>query len=63
MKYGYGWIPDVPDRRDFFYKARKPRRLRLPNRVDETCSKIENQGVLGSCTAQALADDFWTIRK
>lgn len=53
----YGWIPDLPDKRDWVYGAvvRKP--AKLPPRVDlrATCSLVEDQGELGSCTAQALA--------
>lgn len=26
----YGWIPDIPDQRDYLYSAIKPR-IRLPN--------------------------------
>lgn len=52
----YGWIPDRPDQRDFLYSAIAPR-VKLPPRVDlrAECSPIENQGRLGSCTANALA--------
>lgn len=52
----YGWLPDIPDVRDFLYSAIRPR-LRLPRAVDLTleCSAVEDQGALGSCTAQALA--------
>lgn len=59
IKRNYGWVPDRPDQRDYLYSAIKPR-VRLPKRVDlrETCSKIEQQGKLGSCTAQALAGNL-----
>ncbi len=59
-KYGYGWIPDIPDHRDFLYKGIKPKKLRLPSIVDlrEFCSPIENQEALGSCTANALAGNI-----
>jgi C1A family cysteine protease len=53
---GYGWLPDLPDSRDWTYASIA--RLRgLPRRVDlrSTCSPIEDQGELGSCTANALA--------
>lgn len=52
----YGWIPDLPDRRDWRYV--RPKQVhRLPARVDLRmgCSPVEDQGDLGSCTAQALA--------
>lgn len=56
----YGWIPDVPDRRDFLYKAIRPKKLKLPPSVDlrEGCSPVEDQGKLGSCTANALAGNL-----
>ena len=59
-KYGYGWVPDIPDGRDLLYKGIKPRRLRLPSKVDLSpfCSEVENQGKLGSCTANALAGNI-----
>jgi len=55
----YGWVPDIPDQRDYLYKAIKPV-IRLPNKVDlrESCPEIELQGDLGSCTAQALAGNL-----
>ena len=59
-KYGYGWLPDIPDHRDFMYQGIKPKKLRLPSSVDlrEHCSAVENQGALGSCTANALAGNI-----
>jgi C1A family cysteine protease len=52
----YGWLPDLPDRRDFIYAAIAPKIRRLPPKVDlrSKCSPVENQGQLGSCTANAL---------
>ena len=52
-----GWIPDLPDRRDFLYAAVRPVGVRLPKKVDlrASLSPVENQGQLGSCTANALA--------
>lgn len=52
----YGWLPDLPDHRDFLYSAVAPFRAVLPQKVDlrRKCSAIENQGNLGSCTANAL---------
>ncbi|MGE5309285.1 MAG: C1 family peptidase [Deltaproteobacteria bacterium] len=60
----YGWSPDIPDRRDFLYKAIKPV-IRLPRKVDlcEHCSVVEDQGQLGSCTAQALAGNLEFLDK
>ena len=55
----YGWLPDIPDQRDYLYRAIKPV-IRLPDRVDlrGLCPTIEDQGRLGSCTAQALAGNI-----
>jgi C1A family cysteine protease len=55
----YGWVPDMPDQRDFLYRAIKPV-IRLPKKVDlrKSCSLVEDQGSLGSCTAQALAGNL-----
>lgn len=60
----YGWIPDLPDKRDAHY----PRRLalhELPRMVDlrSLCSAVENQGELGSCTANALAGALEFLEK
>jgi C1A family cysteine protease len=51
----YGWHPDLPDSRDLLY--RPPKALRLPASADlrPLCSPVEDQGQLGSCTANALA--------
>jgi C1A family cysteine protease len=53
----YGWIPDLPDQRDYLYMAIHPLPGVLPPAVDlrEHCSAVEDQGRLGSCTANALA--------
>ena len=52
-----GWIPDLPDHRDFLYADVRPTGVRLPKSVDlrPSMSPVENQGQLGSCTANALA--------
>lgn len=54
--FKYGWVPDVPDGRDFLYGAIRPR-LKITPSVDlkKSCSPVEDQGRLGSCTANALA--------
>ena len=56
-KRGYGWVPDLPDQRDFLYGAVRKIPVRLPPRVDlrQQCSPVEDQGQLGSCTGNALA--------
>lgn len=58
--HAYGWLPDLPDSRDFLYTGIKPRKLRLPSIVDlrPYCSAVENQGALGSCTANALVGNI-----
>ena len=55
----YGWLPDIPDKRDLLYSAIKPRIRFLP-KVDlrKNCSQVEFQGKLGSCTANALAGNI-----
>lgn len=53
----YGWVRDIPDQRDFRYKA-PPRLARaLPARVDLRGGfpPCYNQGELGSCTANAIS--------
>ena len=59
MKRQYGWVPDIPDSRDYLYSAIKPV-IKLPGEADlrKSCSVIENQGMLGSCTANALAGNL-----
>jgi C1A family cysteine protease len=57
QKFRYGWVPDLPDQRDFLYSAVRPAALKIPQHLDlrSICSPVENQGNLGSCTANALA--------
>jgi len=64
-KRGMGWIPDYPDFRDYTEKTDAVKGVlgptgvlkakSVPPSVDlrEWCSPIEDQGVLGSCTAHA----------
>ncbi len=56
-KHLRGWIPDLPDQRDLLYADIRPKGVRLPKSVDlrPTMSPVEDQGRLGSCTANALA--------
>lgn len=60
--YAFGWHPDLPDFRDWAVDAETKSPLagllsaiEPPPSIDlrEFCSPIENQGRLGSCTAQA----------
>ena len=59
IKKRYGWVPDIPDQRDYLYSAIRPV-VKLPKEVDlrKLCSSIENQGLLGSCTANALTGNL-----
>ncbi len=55
---GYGWIPDLPDHRDFPYAAKPGALLKLPAAVDlrgQFTIPCYDQGELGSCTANAIA--------
>jgi len=60
----YGWIRDIPDRRDFYYSLQP---VAHPIRVDLTatgfCPPVYDQGSLGSCTANAIAGAVDFIRK
>lgn len=51
----YGWVPDVPDYRDFTFKA-SPALVELPEVVDlrPNLPEVYDQGILGSCTANAI---------
>jgi C1A family cysteine protease len=53
VKRKYTYRPDLPDQRDHYFAAVDP--AALPPRVDLTLgmSKVEDQGQLGSCTANA----------
>jgi C1A family cysteine protease len=57
LKFGYGWVPDLPDHRDMLYGAVHRMPATLPASVDlrHLCSRVEDQGNLGSCTGNALA--------
>src|SRR5208283_2321016 len=52
----YGWIPDIPDKRDIMFRKAYRVPATLPPSVDlrPQCSPVEDQGNLGSCTANAL---------
>ena len=56
-KRGYGWVPDLPDRRDILFGVVRKVVAKLPPSVNLVpgCSPIEDQGQLGSCTGNALA--------
>ena len=56
----YGWLPDLPDQRDHLYAAPRQVLLRLPDRVDlrPKCPSVFDQGLLGSCTANAIGSAY-----
>jgi C1A family cysteine protease len=53
----YGWVPDLPDQRDFLYAAPAPYQANTPPSIDlsKQCPPVYDQGQLGSCTANAIA--------
>lgn len=61
----YGWTPDRPDYRDKLYAAIAKPPKKLPAAVDlrSGCSAVENQGELGSCTANALVGNLEFLEK
>ncbi|HEX9094980.1 MAG TPA: C1 family peptidase [Candidatus Dormibacteraeota bacterium] len=52
----YGWIPDLPDERDHIYAAPPQFLSALPPSTDlrPQCPGVYDQGMLGSCTANAI---------
>jgi len=63
----YGWIPDLPDHRDFVYGAPPAVAAALPPKVDLRKTKLlpaaYNQGRIGSCTANAIAGALQFTRR
>jgi len=61
----YGWLPDLPDHRDLLYSAIAPKVARLPKKIDlqAKCSPVEDQGQLGSCTANSLVGALEFLEK
>ena len=61
----YGWVPDRPDQRDKLYSAIAKPPKKLPASVDlrAGCSLVEDQGQLGSCTANALVGNLEFLEK
>jgi C1A family cysteine protease len=53
----YGWVRDLPDRRDYRFSAPFKVTAALPPGVDLTsaCPPVYDQSQLGSCTANAIA--------
>jgi C1A family cysteine protease len=61
----YGWIPDLPDQRDYLYAELAVAPPPLPKQIDlrHYCSPIESQGELGACTACALVGNLEYLKK
>ena len=61
----YGWVPDRPDFRDKLYASISAPPKTLPPKVDLSagCSAVEDQGQLGSCTANALVGNLEFLEK
>lgn len=59
-KHSFGWVPDLPDHRDFMYAAPTPVMRNIPTSADlrSQCPPVYDQGQLGSCTANAIAGAF-----
>jgi len=58
--FKFGWLPDLPDARDFMYAAPLKIMQKIPLKVDlrSGCPPVYDQGGLGSCTANALGATF-----
>src|SRR2546430_2743620 len=56
-RFGFGWMPDLPDNRDHLYSAPLAKLRVLPTKADlrRHCPRVYNQGDIGSCTANAIA--------
>src|SRR6516164_9705486 len=56
----FGWVPDIPDARDFLYSAPQAVLTSLPPKTDlrKQCPSVYDQGQLGSCTANSIGAAF-----
>jgi len=56
----FGWVPDIPDPRDFLYAAPVEMLRKLPEKVDlrPACPQVYDQLQVGSCTGNAIAGAF-----
>src|SRR5438105_12662932 len=56
-RFGFGWMPDLPDNRDHLYAAPLAKLRVLPSKADlrRHCPAVYDQGQIGSCTANAIA--------
>lgn len=64
-KHGLGWVPDIPDKRDYIFRPKVIKPEKLPKQIDlrAECPPVYDQGQLGSCTANALGAAFDFDRK
>lgn len=62
LNYRLNWRPDRPDFRDYIFSSIPPV---TPAKVDlrEYCSKVEDQGTMGSCTGCAISSAMELILK
>ena len=57
----FGWVPDLPDARDFMFSAPEAILTKMPTKVDLTrrrCRRSTTRAQLGSCTANAIGAAF-----
>ena len=62
----YGWVPDLPDQRDFTFRVPRRMAVALPPRMDlrPQMPPVYDQGQLGSCTSNAIGGAFeFELRK
>lgn len=57
MIHKTGWVPDLPDQRDYHYAVSVERLQVLPSQVNlrPGCPRVWDQQALGSCTSNAIA--------
>ncbi len=62
---GFGWVPDLPDVRDYLYATPLQMVRKLPASVNlqSKCPPVYDQGSLGSCTANAIAAAMEYVHK
>jgi hypothetical protein len=65
-KFTYGWVPDLPDQRDFLYSAVLKVPPVLPHSVDlrSKCSDVKTRAILAVARRTLLPElwNFWRER-
>lgn len=56
MKHTHGWTPDLPDHRDHVLTVERATKAPLKVDLRALCPPVLDQGELGSCTANAIAN-------